>query len=99
MLYPAELRARVSHALRGLNTRTSANIRRIAKEGSSYPLRPQLASAGTRVLYPVIPGRLHPVRAKRGRMTGSEANPESRVKTSGFRVRRVATPRNNRQKL
>jgi hypothetical protein len=38
----------------------------------------------------VIPGRIHRVRARRGPMTGADANPESR--DSGFVLR---TPRND----
>jgi hypothetical protein len=48
VLYPAELRARFSLGI-GLcgPGRTPEQVRKVAKERFSYPLRPRLASAGS----------------------------------------------------
>src|SRR5579863_7189857 len=51
VLYPAELRARVSREVRALAALCIRKCnRKIAKERFSYPLRPELARSGTGLL-------------------------------------------------
>jgi hypothetical protein len=90
MLYPAELRARVSPAYAGLSARLPSNTKgKAAKEGFSYRLLAGLARSGTGILPSknapkpsiVIPGR------------GEASNPESITPGCGYGFRARAKER------